>query len=68
VVHGVEAVAVVLVDVEVEVESANAAAGMLTPIAATRATTAMDLVAMLFISSPFTRTGVTVERGTVNAM
>jgi hypothetical protein len=50
------------------VEAANATAGTLTPMAATRATTARDLVAMLFISSPFTRTTVTVEKRIVTVM
>jgi hypothetical protein len=59
-------VAVLLVDAVVE--AANATAGTLTPMAATRATTARDLVAMLFISSPFTRTTVTVEKRIVTVM
>jgi hypothetical protein len=66
VVQGVDAVAVLLVDAVVE--AANATAGTLRPIVVTRATTARDLVAMLFISSPFIRTDVTVEKRTVRAM
>jgi hypothetical protein len=54
--------------VVVVVESANATAGMLMPIALTRASAVMERAGKYFIGSPFTRTVPTVENGIVRLM
>jgi hypothetical protein len=49
-------------------ELAYATAGMLIPMAATSASTAMDRVVMFFIGSPFTGTVLRVESAFVRVM